>query len=130
MAVGSDTDSHPGFHRQRGGADGWEAGSPPETTQEILKQLGCLGTSRDRYPSPGSGDKEDALHSVFREAVHAGLVYRENGAYMFLHDRVQEAAYALIPKDVRARLHLRIGRSLIAKMNQDEIEDKILPEHR
>jgi predicted ATPase len=39
-----------------------------------------------------------------------------------MHDRVQEAAYALIPEDLRPRLHLRFGRSLIAKMGQKEIE--------
>ena len=54
-----------------------------------------------------------------------GSCSRQDNTYKFLHDRVQEAAYALIPKELRARLHLRIGRSLIAKMNQGEIEDKI-----
>jgi predicted ATPase len=42
-------------------------------------------------------------------------------SYRFLHDRVQEAAYSLIPEKVRAETHLRIGRLLAAY---------ILPEKR
>jgi hypothetical protein len=98
----------------------------PENTQEVISQLGCLGHSA------GSAilgivreSSEDALHSVFQEAVQAGLVYRQNDTYVFMHDRVQEAAYALIPEDARAHLHLRIGRSLIAKMTDEESEANI-----
>ncbi|HSZ76504.1 MAG TPA: AAA family ATPase [Chthoniobacterales bacterium] len=97
-----------------------------DTTQEVLKQLACLGNIAEIATlALVYGETEEAVHAALWEAVHAGLVFREDSAYKFLHDRVQEAAYALIPKELRARLHLRIGRSLIAKMNQDEIEDKI-----
>ena len=48
------------------------------------------------------------------EAVRAGLVLRLEGSYRFLHDRVQEAAYALIPDGERAAVHLAIGRLLVA----------------
>jgi PAS domain S-box-containing protein len=95
-------------------------------TREVLQQLACLGNVAEIATlALVYGKTEEAMHAALWEAVHAGLVFREDSAYKFLHDRVQEAAYALIPKESRPRLHLRIGRSLIAKMKQEEIEDNI-----
>jgi predicted ATPase len=39
-------------------------------------------------------------------------------SYRFLHDRVQEAAYALIPEEQRAEVHLSIGRLLYARSGE------------
>ena len=50
---------------------------------------------------------------------------RLESAYKFLHDRVQEAAYSLIPKDERAVMHLRIGKLLVAHASKEELEEKI-----
>ena len=47
-------------------------------------------------------------------ARHQELVERVAGAYRFVHDRVQEAAYRLIPEQLRGDAHLRIGRLLAA----------------
>jgi predicted ATPase len=47
------------------------------------------------------------------------------GSYAFLHDRVQEAAYALIPEDERAAEHLRIGRVLASRTAPEELEEKV-----
>jgi len=87
----------------------------PVETQKELQQLACMGNSADFalltmvYEDP-KGD----MHGDFWEAVRTGLVLRSEGAYRFLHDRVQEAAYSLIPEDTRASAHLQIGRLLAA----------------
>jgi len=48
-----------------------------------------------------------------------------DGAYKFLHDRVHEAAYGLIPESERAAAHLRIGRALATGTMSDALEDAI-----
>ena len=49
------------------------------------------------------------MHDHLWDAVRTGLIFRADDSYQFLHDRVQEAAYSLIPKELRAEAHLRIG---------------------
>ena len=53
------------------------------------------------------------------------LVVRLAGAYRFVHDRVQEAAYSLIPEELRAEAHLRIGRLLAAHTPPEKREEAI-----
>jgi PAS domain S-box-containing protein len=96
------------------------------TSQEALKQLACLG---DVVPAAKlalvQGTTEEASHSAFWEAVHAGLIFREGSAYKFLHDRIRQAAYSLIPAEQRAEVHLRIGRALLASMTADELAEHL-----
>ena len=54
------------------------------------------------------------MHSALREAVEGGLVLRTSRSYAFAHDRVHEAAYALVPPLDRAATHLQIGRTMVA----------------
>ena len=53
------------------------------------------------------------------------LIVRSEGAYKFVHDRVQEAAYSLIPEELRAEAHLRIGRLLVAHTPPERREEAI-----
>ena len=71
------------------------------------------------------GISDEEIHSDLWEAVRLGLIVRLEGSYEFLHDRVQEAAYALIPEGERAEAHLRIGRLLAAHTPAEELEEDI-----
>ena len=71
------------------------------------------------------GQSEEDIHAALLEAVRAGLILRMEGSYAFLHDRIQEAAYALIPESERAEEHLRIGRVLLAKLTEDGLDEHL-----
>ncbi|HLO89387.1 MAG TPA: AAA family ATPase [Nostocaceae cyanobacterium] len=45
--------------------------------------------------------------------------------YKFLHDRVQQAAYALIPDLDKQKIHLQVGSILKIHTKQEELEEKI-----
>ncbi len=50
---------------------------------------------------------------------------RLESSYRFAHDRIQEAAYSLVPEDARAAAHLRIGRLLTDYISTDKREEAI-----
>jgi PAS domain S-box-containing protein len=85
----------------------------PVATQKALQPLACMGNTAEfallEMLSPGSRDE---MHDQLWEAVRAGLIFRSELSYTFLHDRVQEAAYSLIPEELRPEAHLRVGRLL------------------
>ncbi len=92
-------------------------------TQEVLKQFACLGSATEIFILIlVQGDR---AHTAFREAIHAGLVVQQERAYKFLHDRIQQAAYSLIPADGAADFHLRIGRALLASLTPDQLEEHV-----
>ena len=98
----------------------------PKATQEALGSLACLGSvAAVATIDLISGSEKEAVHAALWQAVRAGLIYRLDGAYAFIHDRVQEAAYALIPEHERALAHLRIGRLLASETAPDERDEKI-----
>ncbi|MGX9430246.1 AAA family ATPase [Bradyrhizobium sp. LeoA1S1] len=95
-------------------------------TRNALQKLACLGNDagftmlRIVYQ-----DSAEEMHGQLWEAVRAGLIFRSEDSYKFLHDRVQEAAYSLIPEESRAEAHLRIGMLLAAQTPPEKLEEAI-----
>ena len=95
-------------------------------TQAALQQLACLGNVAEIATlSVVFGQTEEEIHTALLEAVRSGLILRLEGSYAFLHDRIQEAAYALIPESERAEVHLRIGRALLASVTADGLAEPL-----
>jgi predicted ATPase/signal transduction histidine kinase len=98
----------------------------PVRTQQALQQLACLGNSAEfDLLAMAFGDSREEMHADLLEAVRSGLVLRSERGYRFLHDRVQEAAYSMIPEEQRGAAHVRIGRLLESRTPPEEIEDRI-----
>jgi predicted ATPase len=98
----------------------------PLETREALRHLACVGSGA-AFALLGTVCElsQDGLHNSLWEAVRSGLVLRAEGSYAFQHDRIQEAAYSLIPELARAETHLRIGRLLLTHTPSDRREDII-----
>ena len=98
----------------------------PIETQKALQEFACLGNSAEIAVLcivHGTSPKE--LHSDLWEAVRLEFIVRLEDSYRFIHDRVQEAAYSLIPEASRAETHLRFGRQLAAHIPAVRQEERI-----
>ncbi|WP_437724991.1 trifunctional serine/threonine-protein kinase/ATP-binding protein/sensor histidine kinase [Sorangium sp. So ce861] len=115
--------------------------SLPAATQQALSLGACMGSEIDlRALSLVAGQSEEALFQqlfaaaleglllpaseleVAQDATSPSLLVRH---YRFLHDRVQQAAYALVEEAERPAVHLRIGRLLLAKTSGPERAERI-----
>jgi len=97
----------------------------PLPTRDALMQFACMGnTASTEKLASLNGGHETIVHDTLWEAVRSGLVLRGKRGYAFLHDRVQEAAYALLPAPERAAMHLTIGRALLARASPRDLEDQ------
>jgi PAS domain S-box-containing protein len=95
-------------------------------TQAALEQCACLGNVAEiTMLSIVLEKSNEDVQSDLWDAVRLELVERLEGSYKFIHDRIQEAAYSLIPEKLRAATHLRIGRLLAARTPPEQREEAV-----
>ncbi|HVK67058.1 MAG TPA: AAA family ATPase [Polyangium sp.] len=89
-----------------------------DDTQHVLRLAACIGHSFTLQTlSTIDALSPDGTADALLPAIREGLVVQEaSDRYRFLHNRVQQAAYAMIDEADRASTHLRIGRLLVAGM--------------
>ena len=98
----------------------------PGRTLQALQQFACIGNSADVTTLSAVLEKTELeTDAQLWEALHQELIVHSDGAYRFVHDRIQEAAYSLIAEEVRAEAHLRIGRLIHARVPAEKREEAI-----
>lgn len=97
-------------------------GRLPNSTLQVLQLLACFGNNVDlvQLEMVNENVEEDLQYALRTE-----LVFVSDGRCRFVHDRIQEAAYSLIPEAERAELHLRIGRRLAAGTPKEQLGENI-----
>ncbi|MEH2310329.1 MAG: AAA family ATPase [Nostoc sp.] len=119
----------------------------PSLTQNVLQLAACIGNQFDLGTLTIVSEKSEIeIAACLWKALQEGLILptddiykfyvgQESQAvtqeisqtvkYKFLHDRVQQAAYSLIPEKEKKATHLQIGKLLLQNTLDIEEEDKI-----
>ena len=98
-------------------------------TQDVLTLAACLGNRFDAQTlAQVSGLAGEETEARVTEALREGLVLPvedEGGGYRFMHDHVQQAAYALLPGEQKQQVHFTLGRLLLARGKTPSADDRI-----
>ena len=112
----------------------------PSETQEVLKLAACIGSQFDLSTLAIVAQRSEARAAdALWRALQEGLILSPSDSYKlyledveivnntsprvsysFLHDRVQQAAYNLIPEDQKQATHLKIGQLLLQNTSEPE----------
>jgi predicted ATPase/transcriptional regulator with GAF, ATPase, and Fis domain len=122
----------------------WKIRGLSPKSQRALTLAACIGNPFDLNSlAVVSQQSPEAAGDDLKEALREGLVLpvplpydafesqSPDGAaaailpYAFLHDRVQQAAYALIPDEGKQLVHLAVGRLLLGRSNPGTADEKI-----
>lgn len=98
----------------------------PEKTKEILKIASCIGARFDlEVVSYLSNQEMGNILGSIEELMLAKLIDSSDNRYSFNHDRVQEAAYTLVPEYKKPEWHYKIGIYLLEKTPKEDFENKL-----
>jgi histidine kinase len=89
----------------------------PDATQSLLKLAACLGHNFDvQLLTAILQVSRQELADRLQPALEEDLILPLGENYCFTHDRIQQAAYSLIPDAEKKREHVKIGYSLLQNL--------------
>lgn len=117
----------------------------PDSTLRILKLAACIGAQFDLDMLSTVSEQSsietaavlwqalqesfvlptDHVYKFFQSSDQSYLDSIPNSTYRFLHDRIQQAAYSLIPDDQKKTIHLNIGRLILQETPEDKRDEKL-----
>lgn len=97
------------------------------TAQKLQRAIeeGLIVPLSDDYKLPLLWNQEEIAQYSSQLSSSFFDKYPKTIRYKFLHDRVQQAAYILISAEEKKAVHLEIGRLLLAKTQENELEENI-----
>ncbi|MBW4625337.1 MAG: AAA family ATPase [Brasilonema octagenarum HA4186-MV1] len=113
-----------------------------ESTQNVLRLAACIGNQFDVKTLSIINEKpQKETTNELWDAMQAGLILPVGDDYKFLqtdrelnelkiiykfaHDRIQQAAYSLIPPDNKQAVHWKVGQFLCKNTPQEVLQQKI-----
>jgi predicted ATPase/signal transduction histidine kinase/DNA-binding NarL/FixJ family response regulator len=106
----------------------------PATTQRILSLAACIGTKFElTLLSQIAGDSKANIERQLLPIVQAGFLLPTSqldidlsvATYRFSHDRVQQAAYSLLPEAEKKQIHLQIGCLWQQETDAEKYEERL-----
>ncbi|HYO64505.1 MAG TPA: ATP-binding protein, partial [Archangium sp.] len=100
----------------------------PVGTQHLLRLAACVGNAFSAGMLAILSDQREpgAVERNLEPAFQEGLLMRGGPEqYRFHHDRIQQAAQALIPEQERKAVHLRIGRLLLTSLSPEQLHERL-----
>ncbi|MDJ0798467.1 MAG: trifunctional serine/threonine-protein kinase/ATP-binding protein/sensor histidine kinase [Calothrix sp. MO_167.B12] len=90
-------------------------------------QAGLILPLNDTYRIPLVFDEDIDTYKASPQSFLDNIIYKISGvSYKFLHDRVQQAAYYLIPESEKQSTHLKIGQLLLKQTPSASLTENIL----
>ena len=98
----------------------------PSGAHDVLQRAACIGGKGSiSLLALTCGAPEENVLADLRQAVREGLFLRTDGRYAFPHDRVQQAAYLMIPAAGRGAIHAQIARLILAHTPPEQVDEHL-----